>query len=1135
VAPPPAAEPAPGSAPDIDALRKSAESDTALSEEARTSVLTLLQQAASFQQEAAQVEARLTSLAARVDSAPQRIEALKVEVAAPDEPPPAEPSDATLEQLQPKFRELELGLGAARDALKAAEDALGGHASAASEMANLITDRRARLDKLAQERKAPPVPGEPALVTQARQLALDARQALRTLEIKLFELRLTHRDALQDLLTLERNLAKKTLDKTQAQVEALQAIIQARRKAQAEQARREAETERVTASALPPSIRAVAETNLALTKELESVTRAEARVGESLLSAEQRASNIKVDFEATRQRVELVGSTPAIGRLLRRRLASLPSLGVYQRARSERRRTIESSTERQIDLDEASRSIAEPEAEAQALVDALTPPVDAAAREELLPRALELLVKKKALLVDLHKLHGRYVARLTALDAAQRELVAAASGYVAFAREHLTWIPNTPRLAASDALAAPSSLGALFGLDTWRVAAESIIAAARAKPALAVLGIVAVLALLWLRQRGQRAIVRLAEATRRIRTDAFVHTLKALLHTLVMAAAWPALGLLLAAALLQSASPSLQVRLAEAVLGAIGAWFTLGLLRWVCCKDGLADRHFQWPERVRLELRRALAWMLVLVPPLAFVFTFAASSEAAVDLVAVGRPAFLLLMLVFLVFFFHIFRGKGALASAMGNSQIGRLRPLWLTLVLAAPLLLAAVSVLGYEHSAMQFFTRLQATVWVLIALIILRDLVLRAFYVTERRLRFAEALRQREEARAHREAEGGKTAAEGVAAATSSSEIAAVEIEEVNFRDLGEQAQRLIRIGLLFAAVAAVWGVWQDFLPALGFLGRVELPLTATELVDGVERQVPVTLADLGLALLILALVMIAAKNLPGLLEIVVLQRLPLDAGARYAIVTLSQYAIVAVGFIVTFSTLGLQWSSIQWLVAALSVGLGFGLQEIVANFISGIILLLERPIRVGDVVTVGDTTGTVSRIRIRATTITNYDRQELLVPNKEFITGRLLNWTLTDRMNRIFLPVGIAYGDDVDRAMALIVEAAQECEQVLDTPAPSASFESFGDSALIINLRCFLATLDQRLATISQLHRRINQKLAEAGISIAFPQQDTHMEFTGPLRVQMERPVRGGRRQDASDPLRKGGGDDATRDDPD
>jgi len=232
--------------------------------------------------------------------------------------------------------------------------------------------------------------------------------------------------------------------------------------------------------------------------------------------------------------------------------------------------------------------------------------------------------------------------------------------------------------------------------------------------------------------------------------------------------------------------------------------------------------------------------------------------------------------------------------------------------------------------------------------------------------------------------------------------------------------------------------------------------------------------------------------------MEMVLLRRLPLTPGSRFAITSLSQYLIVGIGLFAAFGAIGLQWSSIQWLVAAIGVGVGFGLQEIVANFISGVILLFEQPIRVGDVVTVADTTGTVTRLRIRATTITNWDRQELLVPNKEFITGRVLNWTLSSDINRRILTVGVAYGSDVARAMKLMTEVARAHPEVLDDPPPFASFEEFGDSSLTLRLRAYMGSMDRRLGITSELYQGIYQRFAEAGIVIAFPQLDLHLDPT-------------------------------------
>jgi potassium efflux system protein len=179
---------------------------------------------------------------------------------------------------------------------------------------------------------------------------------------------------------------------------------------------------------------------------------------------------------------------------------------------------------------------------------------------------------------------------------------------------------------------------------------------------------------------------------------------------------------------------------------------------------------------------------------------------------------------------------------------------------------------------------------------------------------------------------------------------------------------------------------------------------------------------------------------------------------------------------------------------VAALGVGIGFGLQEIVAHFTSGLIILFERPIRVGDAVTVGDVSGMVSKIRIRATSITGWDRKELIVPNKEFITGRLVNWTLSDTVIRVEIPVGIAYGSDTEKATELLLQVARSHPKVLKEPAPVVLFLAFGSSSLDFELRAY-TNFESVLSLRHDLHMAVDKAFREAGIEIAFPQQDLHI----------------------------------------
>jgi potassium efflux system protein len=248
--------------------------------------------------------------------------------------------------------------------------------------------------------------------------------------------------------------------------------------------------------------------------------------------------------------------------------------------------------------------------------------------------------------------------------------------------------------------------------------------------------------------------------------------------------------------------------------------------------------------------------------------------------------------------------------------------------------------------------------------------------------------------------------------------------------------------------------------------------------------------------ALIIICITFVLASNLPGLLEVLVLSRLSLAQGSAYATTTLLSYTIAGVGFVSTLSALGVSWDKLQWLVAALSVGLGFGMQEIFANFISGIMILFERPVRIGDTVTIGNLSGTVSKIRIRATTITDFDRKDIIVPNKTFITGQLINWSLTDTITRVTLKLGVDYGSDLELVRSLLLKAAHENPRVLKDPAPIVYFLSFGESTLDHELRMHVRDLGDRNPVVDEINRFINREFKKQHINISFRQMEVYLK---------------------------------------
>ena len=319
------------------------------------------------------------------------------------------------------------------------------------------------------------------------------------------------------------------------------------------------------------------------------------------------------------------------------------------------------------------------------------------------------------------------------------------------------------------------------------------------------------------------------------------------------------------------------------------------------------------------------------------------------------------------------------------------------------------------------------------------------------------------------------------------------LDMPEMDLQAISSQSKALLRI--LAGALTAVglWLLWANVFPAFRFLNEITL-WTIAPLTEGGQAQV-VTLEDLLLSLLFGLATILAARNLPGTLEVALLSRMKLAPGTGYAITTLVTYVIIIVGVVVTFGALGAQWSKLQWLVAALGVGLGFGLQEIVANFVSGIIILFERPIRVGDTVTVGGTTGTVARIRIRATTLIDWDRKEQIVPNKTFVTQDLTNWTLSDSITRVIVRVGVAYGSDIDTVQSLLNDVATANSRVVKDPPPSVFCVALADSSINFEMRVFVKSMLDIMPLSHEVYAAITRTLREAGIQIPFPQRDIHI----------------------------------------
>ena len=397
------------------------------------------------------------------------------------------------------------------------------------------------------------------------------------------------------------------------------------------------------------------------------------------------------------------------------------------------------------------------------------------------------------------------------------------------------------------------------------------------------------------------------------------------------------------------------------------------------------------------------------------------------------------------------------------------------------PVVLITLIALGYYYTALNLVTHIINTyiAWVVWSLV--RHTIYRGVTVASRRL----AYRRLQEKRQQKQ--------QDLNDGSPSDDVVVITEQEEGLA-LNEVRSQLLRFADLFiwtALFVIFYYVWSDLVTVVSYLRDITLWQQTSTTEAGVVTET-ISLFNLIVALIIVVITYILVRNIQGILEILLFSRVKLSQGTPYTITTLLTYILVAVGGAWAFSTLGMSWSKLQWLFAALSVGLGFGMQEIFANFVSGIILLFERPIRVGDTVTINDVTGTVAKIRIRAITMIDPDRKEVIVPNKSFVTGQVTNWALSNTVTRLVVSVGVAYGSDLDLVKRLLLQAAHEQPSVLKDPEPRALFLTFGASTLDHELRVYVGQVSERNDTLDALNRRVNELFAENNIDIAFNQLD-------------------------------------------
>lgn len=911
-------------------------------------------------------------------------------------------------------------------------------------------------------------------VTRARAAALEAEYTARQTELEALNLEQVNLGGDQEITNLRRELVLLNLERLSDRMTTLGELLIDRREATAADVQEKVDLSQADLAALSPELQDTAQENAALAEELSGLVEAQGETVRQRGEYAELRQALNSEFEISRQRLQIAGTSAVLGRVLVEKRRRLPRLNQLEAQSRHVASEVTRASLRRIELEERAamplpgeRSLSESTASGAPKAPETTeaaPPESAEARR--------LRESRKSLISNLDANYAAYLRQLDATAGEIQKLIETVSSYTALLDQRLMWIPNTPPWSLGTLWDLLRATSALINAVNWGELSSGISQALVGNPLWIVLLVTGFGGLMLARRPALQRLSELARAQAGIETRRARDSLLAMGYIAVVALPGPFVAYGISRLLGFGAAGSSLVEglsftlRSVAILWAVAAWWSIAL-----SADGLIGGHFAAPLQDVARTRRAwrrFARLFVPTYSLAINFDLLAGTSAQAS---ISRLLFLLAMLALLVFGMWLDRRVLPLLRTLLGPSAGAISRLLPRLaLLPPPVLLILLSAAGYHYTAVELSRYYVMSLELLALAIVFYRISLRWIEIAEYRTRCAQAM-------------GGVIDGEP-------------SHDEGDFQRLNAQARQVMRNVVGWSLALGLVGVWRTVLPALSFLDEVTLWTIAVSDAEGGSRLQPITIANLALALIIAGVTFAASANLPGVVEIGLLQRLRLKQGSRYALTSLMQYALIALGFSFALSTLGLRWSQVQWLVAALGVGLGFGLQEIFANFISGLILLFERPVRVGDRVTIGDLTGKVIRMRIRATTLRDVDNREIIVPNKAFITDRFLNWTLSDQVTRVGLSVGVAYGTDLARAMRLLQEIAEANPWVMRDPAPEISLAGFGDSAVNLELHAFAAELADRGKLRHDILLEIYRRFAEAGIDIPFPQREIHLK---------------------------------------
>lgn len=853
-------------------------------------------------------------------------------------------------------------------------------------------------------------------------------------------------------------------------------------------------------------LRESAKKNLSMSEALVELGEKETQASKTAKLFKTRLTQIKRDFDLTKRRIALLGLSRKSGQLLQSQRGTLLSSRADSQVAQKRRNEILDTSLASDDLLQERQNFLVLKNKTYGQLDSLETGLTKEQNDMLTTQTFLLLESYRKLLEETGKIYIKYLKSLNSQEAGQREIDALSKEYRNYINQRLFWTLSSEVFLPGDISRSGEALAWLAKPANWRLIAKDFKMSVSQRPSIWGLLFLALLAPILLRSwfnSRTRAIDECVGKT----GEASIRNTLALMLLILLKTAWIPVVIYLSAQHLWylPTAHNFTRAFCSGILSSAETIILVGIIVQLCRAQGIGRVHFGWSETAcDLVERSAKTILFVFVPIFFFVVMIQNGPQDLGYRSALGRLLFVLSMIPIVFVLVRVLKVSNPLIEAIGKNRpegwLNKYRRVWSSVIIAVPIVFIILTALGYYLTAYELGRNFGKTLWLMIILVTADALMRRG-------LRLAQIEIAIKKAEAEREAAKRRASEIKVSDEDNVEPVAVVSKPTLEVEEIDEKTSLLIRTAILISGLLGLFMIWGDIFPAFRFLDNVEL----WQHQSGVDKDgkavlaPPTTLLNLIVALVIFAGTIVAVRSSTALLEIVALRRTKLDPGTRHAFGLICRYTITAVGLFLGLSAFGIVWKQFQWLAAAMTLGLSFGLQDIFANFVSGIIILFERPVRVGDVVTVSGSSGRVTRIRIRSTTITDWDRRELIVPNKAFLSEKIINWSLSDNMSRVVIDIGIGYGSDAAKAEELLLKIAKANKFVKKDPGPSVVFTGFGADSLDFKLRAFVAMSD-RVKVANKIRHEIFKMFNEAGIEIPFAQRDTHLDTSaGPLEIRM------------------------------